>query len=104
MSYFNCESDESTNAPLMVTVVAVKSIFVPVAGSSVLHNTFFVPATDTCPLKVDEASFVKLPVFSVAPNVLSVDNQTAGVVELSDTLLAVFDVVNVTSVVERLVP
>ena len=31
----------------MVTVVAVRSIFVPVAGSSVFHNSIFVPAAVT---------------------------------------------------------
>ena len=43
MSYFNRESDESTNVPLIVTVVAVKSIFVPVAGSIKLHFSFLQP-------------------------------------------------------------
>ena len=71
MSYFNRESDESTNVALMVTVVAVKSILVPVDGSSVLHNNLFVPATVTFSLKVDEALFVKLPVFTVVPNLIN---------------------------------
>ena len=92
ISYFNRESDESTNVPLIVTVVAVKSIFVPVAGSIKLHNNFFVPATVTFSLKVDGALFVKLSVFTVVPNVSSIDNKTEGVVELSETLKAVFDV------------
>ena len=104
MSYFNRESLESTNVPLMVTVVAVKSILVPVDGSSVLHNSFFVPATVTFSLKVHEALFVRLPVFTVVPNVLSIDNKTEGVVELPETLNAVFDVLNITSIVDKLVP
>ena len=58
MSYLNRESLESTNVPLMVTVVAVKPILVPVDGSSVLHNNFFAPATVTFSLKVDGALFV----------------------------------------------
>ena len=88
----------------MVTVVAVKSILVPVDGSSVLHNIFFVPATVTCSLKVDVALFVKLSVFTVVPNVLSIDNKTEGVLEASETLKAVFDVLNITSIVDKLVP
>ena len=103
MSYFNRESLESTNVPLMVTVVAVRSILVPVDGSSVLHNNFFVPKTVTFSLKGDEALFVKLSVFTVVPSVLSTDNKTEGVVEPSETLNAVFDVLNITSVVEKLV-
>ena len=67
MSYFNLESDESTNVPLMVTVVAVQSILVPVDGSIRLHNIFFVPATVTFSLKVDGALFVNLSVFIVVP-------------------------------------
>ena len=86
MSYFNRESLESTNVPLIVAVVAVKSILVPVDGSSVLHSYFFVPNTVTFSVKVDGALFVKLPVFTVVPNVLSVDIKTEGVVELSATL------------------
>ena len=74
MSYFNRESDESTNVPVMVTVVAVKSILVPVDGSSELHSNFLFS------IKVDEALFVKLPV----PNVFSIDNKTEGVVKLSE--------------------
>ena len=88
----------------MVTVVAVRSILVPVDGSSVLHNNFFVPKTVTFLLKVDEALFVKLPVFTVVPNVSSIENKTEGVVELSETLNAVFDVLNITSIVDKLVP
>ena len=57
MSYFNRESLESPNVPLIVTVVAVKSILVPVDGSSVLHSNFFVPKTVIFLVKVDEALF-----------------------------------------------
>ena len=88
----------------MVTVVAVKSILVPVDGSSVLHNNFFVPELlhfQNIFIKVDEALFVKLPVFTVVPNVLSIDNKTEGVVELSETLDAVFDVLSIASVVDK---
>ena len=101
MSYFDLASLESTNVPLIVTVDAVKSIFVPVDGSVKLHNNFFVPKTVTFSLKVDEALFVKLPVFTVVPDVLSIDNKTEGVVELSEILNAVFDVLNITSIVDN---
>ena len=104
MSYFNRESLESTNVPLTVTVVAVKSILVPVDGSIELHNNFFVPATVKFSLKVDEALVVNLPVFTVVPNVLSIENNTEGVVELSATLNAVLVVLNITSIVDKLVP
>ena len=103
MSYFNRESLESTNVPLMVTVVAVKPILVPVDGSSVLHNNFFVPKTVTFSLNVDEALLVKLPAFAVVPNVSPIENTTEGVVELSDTLSAVFDVPNIAPIVDKLV-
>ena len=83
MSYFKRESLESTNDPLMATVVAVKSMLVPV-DTSVVHNNIFAPKTVTFSLKLDE-EFVKLPVFTVVPNVLSIDNKTEGVVELSGT-------------------
>ena len=71
MSYFNRESLESTNVPFIVTVDAVRSIFVPVDGSVKLHNKFFVPKTVTFSLNVDEALFVRLPVFTVVPNSLT---------------------------------
>ena len=103
MSYFSLESLESTNVPLIVTVVAVKSILVPVDASIKLHNIFFVPATVIFSLKVDGALFVKLSVFTVVPNVLSIDNKTEGVLEASETLNAVFDVLNITSIVDKLV-
>ena len=60
----------------MVTEVAFKSIFVPVASSSVLHSIFFVPATVTFSFRIDEALFVKLPVFTVVPKVLRIDSKT----------------------------
>ena len=65
---------------------------------------FFVPATVTFSLKVDGALLVKLSVFTVVPNVLSIDNKTEGVLEASETLNAVFDVLNITSIVDKLVP
>ena len=106
MSYVNRESLESTHVPLMVTVVAVKSILIPVDGLNVLQNNLFVPKTVTfsLKLKVDVALFVKLPVFTVVPNVLSLDDKTEGVVELSATLNAVFDVLSTTSIVDKPVP
>ena len=85
----------------MVTVVAVKSILVPVDGSIKFHDIFFVPATVTFSLKVDGALFVKLSVFIVVPNVLSIDNKTDGVLELSATLNAVLEVLNITSIVDK---
>ena len=48
-------------------------------------------------MKVDGALFVKLSVFTVVPNVLSIDNKTEGVVELSAILNAVFHVLNIIS-------
>ena len=104
MSYFNRESLESTNVPLILTVVTVKSIFVAVDGSNKLHNIFFVPATVIFSLKVGGALFVKLSVFTVVSNVLTIDNKTEGVLELSETLNAVFDVPNITSIVDKVVP
>ena len=73
----------------MVTVVAVKSIFVPVAGSNKLHNKFFVQAIVTFSLRVDEAVCVKLPVFTVVVNALSIDHKTEG---------------GITSTVHKLIP
>ena len=64
---------------------------------------FFVLTTVTFSLKVDGALFVKLSVFTVVPNVLSIDNKTEGVVELSAILNAVFDVLNISNV-DKLVP
>ena len=51
----------------MDTVVAGKSIVLPVAGSCVLHNSFFVPATVAFSFHGDEAFFAKPRGFTVVP-------------------------------------